>query len=58
MRRGYFHWVGTSTGGSSGPLGIIRSVLKKFITYCYDLNWQFLNNVIINKAKVLPQRHR
>ena len=36
MRCGYFHWVDTSTGGSSGPYGIIRSVLKKFTTYCYD----------------------
>ena len=35
MRLDYFHWVYASTGGPSGPYGIIRLVLKKFITYCF-----------------------
>jgi len=53
--------VDTSAGGVLVMEGIIRPVVKTlslpwFIKYIYYWNWQFLNNVIINKTKVLlPQ---
>jgi hypothetical protein len=56
-----YHWVDTSPGGLLVPEGIIRpvvsvSALTWFIRYIYYWNLQFLNNVIIDKTKVLlPQ---
>ena len=45
------------------PAGIIRpvvfvSALSWFIRYIYNWHEQFLNNVIINKTKVLSLMHR
>jgi hypothetical protein len=57
----YYHWVDTSAGGLLVPEAIIHpvanaSALTWFIRYIYYWNLQFLNNVIINKTKVLlPQ---
>jgi hypothetical protein len=57
----YYYWVDTSAGGLQVPEGIIRpvvgaSALTWFIRYIYYWNLQFLNNLIINKTKVLlPQ---
>ena len=53
-----YDWVNTSAGGVLVPEGIIRpvvsaSALTWFIRYIYYWNCQFLNNVIINKTKVL-----
>ena len=53
-----YDWVNTSSGGVFVPQGIIRpvvsaSALTWFIRYIYYWNLQFLNNVIINKTKVL-----
>jgi hypothetical protein len=56
-----YYWVNTSAGGVLVPQSIIRpvvsaSALTWFIRYIYYWNLQFLNNVIINKTKVLlPQ---
>ena len=52
------HWNDTSAGGLLVLEGIIRSVVSAsvltwFIIYIYYRNLQFLNNVIINKTKVL-----
>ena len=58
-----YDWVYTSAGGVFVPHGIIRpvvsaSVLTWFIRYIYYSNLQFLNNIIINKTKVLlPQAY-
>ena len=58
-----YDWVNTSAGGVLIPKGIIRpvvnaSALTWFSRYIYYWNLQFLNNVIINKTKVLlPQAH-
>ena len=58
-----YDWVNTSAGGILVPEGIIRpvvsaSALTWFIRYIYYWNLQFLNNVIINKTKVLlPQAY-
>jgi hypothetical protein len=58
-----YDWVNTSAGGVFVPQGIIRpvvsaSALTWFIRYIYYWNFQFLNNVIINKTKVLlPQAY-
>jgi hypothetical protein len=58
-----YDWVNTSAGGVFVPQGIIRpvvsaSALTWFIRYIYYWNLQFLNNVIINKTKVLlPQAY-
>jgi hypothetical protein len=54
----YYNWVDTSDGGLLVPDGIIRplvssSALTWFIIYVYYWNLQLLNNVIINKTKVL-----
>jgi hypothetical protein len=54
----YYHWVDTSADGLLVPEGIIHpvvsaSALTWFIRYIYYRNLQFLNNVIINKTKVL-----
>ena len=51
-------WVNTSAGGVFVSQGIIRpvvsaSALTWFIRYIYYWNLQFLNNVSINKTKVL-----
>jgi hypothetical protein len=51
-------WVDTSAGEILAPDGITRSVvsasaLTRFIRYIYYLNLQFLNNVVIDKTKVL-----
>jgi hypothetical protein len=53
-------WVDTSAGEILAPDGITRSVvsasaLTRFIRYTciYYLNLQFLNNVVIDKTKVL-----
>ena len=57
----YYHWVDTSASGPLFPEGIIRpvvsvSALTWVIRYIYYWNLQFLNNVIINKTKILlPQ---
>jgi hypothetical protein len=57
----YYHWVDTSASGLLFPEGIIRpvvsvSALTWVIRYIYYWNLQFLNNVIINKTKILlPQ---
>ena len=56
-----YRWVDTSAGGLVVPEGIIHQVVRAsamtwFIRYIYYWNLQFLNNVIIYKAKVLlPQ---
>ena len=56
-----YDWVNTSAGGVLVPESIIgpvvnASALTWFIRYIYCWNLQFLNNVIINKTKVLlPQ---
>jgi hypothetical protein len=61
LRFYYYHWVDTSAGGLLVLEGIIRPVVSAsgltwFIRYIYFWNLQFLNNVIINKTKVLlPQ---
>ena len=61
LRFYYYHWVDTSTGGLLVPGGITRpvgsvSALIWFIRYVYFWNLLFLNNMIINKTKVLlPQ---
>ena len=52
------HWIDTSAGGLLVLEGITRSVVSAsvltwFIIYIYYRNLQFLNNVIINKTKVL-----
>ena len=57
----YYHWVDISASGLLFPEGIIRpvvsvSALTWVIRYIYYWNLQFLNNVIINKTKILlPQ---
>jgi hypothetical protein len=56
LRFYYYHLVDTSAGGLLVPEGFIRSVVSApaltwYIRYYW--NWQFLNNVIINKTKVL-----
>ena len=53
-----YYWVNTSAGGVLVPESIIRpvvsaSALTWFIRYIYYWNLQFLNNVSINKTKVL-----
>ena len=58
LRFYYYHWVDTSAGELFVTEGIIRPVVSAsaptwFIRYIYFLNLQFLNNVIINKTKVL-----
>jgi len=58
LRFYYDHWVDTVAGGLLVPNGIIRrvvivSALAWFIRYIYYWNLQFLNNVIINKTRVL-----
>ena len=61
LRFCYYHWIDSSAGGLSVTEGIIRPVVSAseltwFIIYIYYWNLQFLNNVIINKTKVLlPQ---
>jgi hypothetical protein len=56
-------WVYTSAGGVVVPESIIRpvvsaSALTWFIRYMYYWKLQYLNNVIINKTKVLlPQAY-
>ena len=56
-----YHWVDTFACGLLVPEGIIRLVVSAsgltwFIRYIYFWNSQFLNNIIINKTKVLlPQ---
>jgi hypothetical protein len=61
LRFHYDDWVDISACGVLIPEGITHpvvsaSVLTWFISYIYDGNLQFLNNVIINKTKVLlPQ---
>ena len=58
-----YDWVNTSAGGVLVPESIIRpvvsaSALTWYIRYIYYWKLQFLNNVIINKTKVLlPQAH-
>ena len=58
-----YDWVNTSAGGVFVPQGNIRpvvsaSALTWFIRYIYYWKLQFLNNVIINKTKVLrPQAY-
>ena len=53
LRFYYYHWVNTSADGLLVADGIIRPC---FIRYIYYWNLQFLNNIIINKTKVLlPQ---
>jgi hypothetical protein len=58
-----YDWVNTSDGGVLVPESIIRpvvsaSALTWFIRYIYYWKLQFLNNVIINKTKVLlPQAY-
>ena len=54
----YYHWFDTSAGELLVTEGIIRpvvnaSALKWFIRSIYYWNVQFLNNVNIDKAKVL-----
>ena len=57
----YYVFIPTSAGellasyGNTRPV-VSASALTWFIRYMYDWNLQFLNNVIINKTKVLlPQ---
>ena len=58
-----YHWVDTTAGGISVQECSIRpvvsaSALPRFIRYIYYWNLHFLNNVIINKTKVLlPQAY-
>jgi hypothetical protein len=54
----YNHWVDTSAGGLLVPEDSIRPIVSTsaliwFIIYVYYWNLQLLNNVIINKTKVL-----
>ena len=57
----YYHWIDTSVVRlfvSESIMGSVVSILalKWFIRYIYYRHLQFLNNVIINKRKVLlPQ---
>jgi hypothetical protein len=54
----HYHWVDTTAGGHFFPEAMIRQVfsvsaLACFNRYIYYCNLQFLNNVMINKTKVL-----
>ena len=58
LRFYYYHWVDTSVGELLVPEGNIcpvvsASALTWFIRYIHYWYLQFLNNVIINKTKIL-----
>jgi len=54
----HYHWVDNTAGGHFFPEAMIRQVVNAsalacFNIYIYYCNLQFLNNVMINKTKVL-----
>jgi hypothetical protein len=58
LRFHHYHWFDTSAGVLLLPKGIIHaaasaSALTWFIRYTYYRKIQYLNNVIINKTKIL-----